>query len=57
MEIMIQKEIKEKCQCKKHIPNDQLEAYIDYAALYSKKYWLELQEEYLRRMEEEIAII
>ena len=54
---MIQTEIRETCQCKKHIPNDTLEAYINYAALYSEKYWLELQEEFLRRMELEIAII
>lgn len=54
---MIQKEIKEACKAKNHIPNDILEAYIDYAALYSRKYWLLLHKEYLRRMEEEIAII
>lgn len=54
---MIQREIREACQYKRYIPNDILEAYIDYAALYSKKYWLELQSEFLRRMELEIAII
>lgn len=56
MEIMIQQELKEACLLKKHWPNDILEAYIEYASLYSKECWLSLQDEYLRRMELEIAI-
>lgn len=57
MEIAIQREIREICPNCKNLPNDILEAYLEYAALYSMKYWLLLQEEYLRRMEEEISII
>ena len=55
--IKIQQEINEMCKLKKYLPNDLLEAYIDYAALYSQKNWLLLLSERLRRMELEIAII
>lgn len=57
MEKAIQREIKEMLPFRKWIPNDIFEMYMDYAALYSKEYWLILQDEYLRRMECEIAII
>lgn len=57
MEIEIQKEIKHICKVCEHLPNDTLEAYLEYAALYSMKYWLILQGEFLRRMEEEISKI
>lgn len=54
--IQIQKEIGEILCCRKWMPNDTLEAYLEYAAMYSKKYWLLLHDEYLRRMENEIII-
>jgi hypothetical protein len=57
MEIAIQRELKEMIQVRKRMPSDILEVYIECAALYSREYWLVLQEEYLRRMEREIAII
>jgi hypothetical protein len=56
MEIAIQREIREACLFCKHLANDILEAYLEYAILYSKKYWLVLHSEYLRRMENEIVI-
>lgn len=57
MEIMIQRELRERLQEPKKIPNDMLEIYLDIARLYSKESWLVLQDEYLRRMEFEIAIL
>lgn len=57
MEIEIQRELKEMCMLRRYLPNDILEAYLDYAALYSKESWLLLQGEYLRRMTLEIAIL
>lgn len=57
MEITIQRELREMSQIRKFIPNDMLEAYIDYAALYSKDCWLLFQDEFLRRMEMQISII
>jgi hypothetical protein len=57
MEIEIQKEIKEICAIRHWLSNDMLEAYIEYSAIYSRKYWLLLQSEYLKRMELEIAIL
>lgn len=57
MEIEIQRDLRHTCHACRIIPNDMLEAYLDYAALYSRKYWLILQEEFLRRMENEISII
>lgn len=56
MNIAIQSELKDVCCIKTFIPNDMLEAYIEYASLYSRKYWLILHGEYLRRMDREIAI-
>lgn len=53
----IQKELHEICKIKKWLPNDTLEAYLEYASLYSKECWLSLQSELLRRMELEISII
>lgn len=54
----IQREIKDICKhCLPHISDDMLEVYIDYAALYYKKYWLILLNERLRRHELEIAVI
>ncbi len=52
----IQQEIHEMCSLRQYLANDILEAYIDYAALYSKEDWLLLLSERLRRMECEIAI-
>ena len=52
----IQKEIHEICMYREILSNDVLEAYIDYAALYSKTDWLLLLSERLRRMESEIVI-
>lgn len=57
MEIMIQRELKEICKIAKYLANDTLEAYLEYASLYSKEAWLVFQAEYLRRMELQIAII
>lgn len=57
MEITIQKEIREICNNTQSLSNDILEAYIEYAALYSKECWLILLNEHLRRMENEISII
>jgi hypothetical protein len=57
MEIMIQQELREMSQIKKYLPSDILEIYLDIARLYSKDSWLVLQDEYLRRMEFEIAIL
>lgn len=55
--IEIQNQLEEACKLKKYWAHDVLEAYIEYASLYSFKCWLILQEEYLRRMELEISII
>lgn len=57
MDIQIQKELKEICTIKKYLANDTLEAYLEYASLYSKESWLSLQEEFLFRMTNEIAIL
>jgi hypothetical protein len=57
MEITIQRELGDICKIRKYIPNDMLEAYLEYASLYSKKYWLLLQDEFLLRQEFEIAIL
>ena len=57
MEIAIQRELREICPIRRWLPNDMLEAYLDYAALYSREYWLLLHKEFLRRMELEISII
>lgn len=56
MEITIQRELKEMSQIAKYLANDTLEAYLEYAALYSKDSWLVFQAEYLRRMENQIVI-
>lgn len=57
MEIMIEKELREICSIKRWIANDLLESYLEYASLYSRESWISLQEEYLRRMDLEIAIL
>lgn len=56
MEIIIQRDIREMLPVRRLMSHDMLEAYIELAALYSREYWLILQEEYLRRMEYEISI-
>lgn len=51
-------EIKDICKhCIKYVPDDMLEAYMDYTVLYSSTYWLILLEEKLRRQEQEIYIL
>jgi hypothetical protein len=57
MQTAIERDLKEMCQIRKYIPNDMLEAYLEYASLYSKKYWLLFQDEFLLRMEFEIALL
>lgn len=52
----IEKELKEMTQVKRYLPNDTLEAYLEYASLYCKEAWLAFHEEYLRRMELQIVI-
>ena len=56
MEIEIQRELREMSQLAKYLANDTLEAYLEYAAMYSKESWLVFQKEYLRRMELQILI-
>jgi hypothetical protein len=57
MQTAIERDLKEMCQIRKYIPNDTLEAYLEYSSLYSKKYWLLFQDEFLLRMQYEIAIL
>lgn len=52
----IEKELREMTQVRRYLPNDTLEAYLEYASLYCKEAWLAFHEEYLRRMELQIVI-
>lgn len=54
MEIEIQKELKLMVQVAKYIPDDTLQAYLEYASMYSKEAWLGFHSEFLRRMELQI---
>lgn len=56
MEIAIQKELKDMVKLRKYLPNDQLEAYLEYSQLYSFSCWICFLSERLRRMENEIII-
>ena len=56
MEIEIQRELREMSQLAKYLANDTLEAYLEYAAMYSKESWLVFHKEYLRCMELQILI-
>jgi hypothetical protein len=54
----IEKDLEAICLfCIKNISDDMLQVYIDYSVLYSRKYWLYLLEEKLRRIENEIIVI
>lgn len=56
MRTNIEKRIEECIKYKEYIKNNTLEQYLVYASLYSKKHWLILLSEKLRRNELEIYI-